>query len=111
MAATALVARTTRLASLPVSQMAQWPDARTLHEIAATAFFVHEHGEQTAERYVLHEAIESWRAACDYHRHARAVKVRPYKSTEMNAFEAARTQLLERFGKSLMATTGGHHIF
>jgi hypothetical protein len=73
---------------------------RTLHEIAATAFFVHEHGEQTAERYVLHEAIESWRAACEYNRHARVLKMRPYKSTEMKTFEAARTQLLDRFGKS-----------
>ena len=73
---------------------------RTLHEIAATAFFVHQHGEQTAERYVLHEAIESWRAACDYNRHARALKVRPFKPSEMRTFEATRTHLLDRFGKS-----------
>jgi hypothetical protein len=73
---------------------------RTLHEIAATAFFVHQHGEQTAERYVLHEAIESWRAACDYNRHARALKVRPFKPSEMGTFEATRTQLLDRFGRS-----------
>src|SRR4029453_18700836 len=73
---------------------------RTLHEIAATAFFVHDQGEQTAERYVLHEAIESWRAACDYNRHARALKMRPYSATEMNTIEKARKQLLDRFGKS-----------
>lgn len=73
---------------------------RTLHEIAATAFFVHDHGEQTAERYVLHEAIESWRAACEYNRHAQVLKMRPYNSSEMTTFETARTQLLDRFGKS-----------
>jgi hypothetical protein len=73
---------------------------RTLHEIAATAFFIHEHGEQTAERYVLHEAIESWRAACEYNRHARILKMRPYKPAEMTTFESTRAQLLDRFGRS-----------
>ena len=72
----------------------------TLHEIAATAFFVHEHGEQTAERYVLHQTIESWRAARAYNRHAAALHVRRYKKSEMNHFEAERSKLLDRFGKS-----------
>jgi len=43
--------------------MARW---RTLHEIAAVALFLRQHGEQVAQRYVDHEVIESARAARDY---------------------------------------------
>jgi hypothetical protein len=73
---------------------------RTLQEIAATAFFIQEHGEETAERYVLHAAIESWRAARDYNNHAAALHVQPYKKAEMDRFETRRSKLLDRFGKS-----------
>ncbi len=43
--------------------MARW---RTLHEIAVTVSFIAEHGEELAERYVLHQAVESKRAADQY---------------------------------------------
>ena len=40
--------------------MARW---RTLHEVAVVSSFVAAHGEGLAERYVLHQAVESQRAA------------------------------------------------
>src|SRR5260370_36714366 len=43
--------------------MARW---RTLHEVAVVASFVATHGEDLAERYVSHQAVESKRAADDY---------------------------------------------
>jgi hypothetical protein len=43
--------------------MARW---RTLHEIAAIALFIGEHGGDLAERYVLHQNVESKRAMQDY---------------------------------------------
>jgi len=43
--------------------MARW---RTLHEVAVVASFVAAHGEDLAERYVLHQAVESKRASDDY---------------------------------------------
>jgi hypothetical protein len=50
---------------------------RTLHEIAVVGFFVQEHGEETAARYLAHDVIESWRAAVDFNKHARALKILP----------------------------------
>jgi len=73
---------------------------RTLHEIAATMFFLAEHGEEVAERYVLHEAIETWRAACTYNAHATRLRVRPFTKSEMQGFESVRQALLTRFGKA-----------
>ena len=43
--------------------MARW---RTLHEVAVIAFFLRQHGQGAAERYLLHEAIESHKATSQY---------------------------------------------
>ena len=43
--------------------MARW---RTLDEIAVVSFFVQKHGEDLAERYTVHQHIESWKAAERY---------------------------------------------
>ena len=46
--------------------MARW---RTLHEVAVIAFFLRQHGQSAAERYLLHDAIESHQAARQYQRY------------------------------------------
>jgi hypothetical protein len=49
---------------------ARW---RTLHEIAVVGFFVRSHGNDVAERYILHNAIESYRAALGYQEHCTTI--------------------------------------
>jgi len=46
---------------------ARW---RSAHEIDVVALFISERGQDTAERYLLHDAIESSRAVIDFQRHA-----------------------------------------
>lgn len=43
--------------------MARW---RALHEIAVTALFISEQGEEVAERYLAHEIVETYKAALHY---------------------------------------------
>lgn len=78
---------------------------RTLQEIAATAFFIKDNGDITAERYMLHEGIESWRAAHAFNEHAAALNEEPYSDAEMNVINQRHTELLQRFGKSF----AGHY--
>ena len=73
---------------------------RTLHEIAVVGFFVQEHGEETAARYLAHDVIESWRAAVDFNKHARALKMTPYTKAQICRLEVARNEALTRFGPS-----------
>ena len=42
---------------------ARW---RTLHELAVVAYFIEKHGEEVAERYLLHYMVESAKSAEEY---------------------------------------------
>lgn len=49
---------------------ARW---RTLHEIAVIAYFVAKHGNDLAERYLSHTAVESYKASLKYQEHCEAL--------------------------------------
>ena len=76
---------------------ARW---RCLHEIAVVGFFVREHGNDVAERYILHDAIESYRAALSYQRHCKKLGYEPFTDAEFSQIAAARDALKGRFGDS-----------
>jgi len=82
-------------AGLASGAHARW---RSGHELVVTAYFIAEHGQDVAERYALHEAIESSRAAVGYQRHATALGYEPFTPEQMQALAQARTDLVERFG-------------
>lgn len=75
---------------------ARW---RTLHELAVTAFFNSQHGESTAERYVLHERIETYKAAEQYQKYCQRLGYAPLSKREFAANEKRKDQLIKRFGK------------
>jgi hypothetical protein len=76
---------------------ARW---RTLHEIAVVGFFVRNHGNDVAERYILHNAIESYRAALAYQEHCTAISHEPLTKEEFARIKANRDALKARFGDS-----------
>ena len=76
---------------------ARW---RTLHEIAVVGFFVQSHGSDVAERYILHNAIESYRAALGYQEHCAAIGYEPLTEEEFARIKAHRDALKARFGDS-----------
>jgi hypothetical protein len=75
---------------------ARW---RCLHEIVVVLFFIARNGEDTAERYLLHDAIESCKAALIYQNNAAKLGYDPLTETELAKFKANRESLLTRFGK------------
>jgi hypothetical protein len=76
---------------------ARW---RTLHELAVVAFFVQKYGNDVAERYLLHEFIESYKAANEYHTYAEFLPEGAPSDEDLSELENIREQLLNRFGRS-----------
>jgi hypothetical protein len=90
--------------------MARW---RTLHEVAVVASFVAAHGEDLAERYVLHEAVESKRAADDYQNCQPRLGYEPLAEKEIKAVQKAYDTVIAKFGPDFGKGDygwAGHHL-
>jgi hypothetical protein len=82
-------------AGFPSGAHARW---RTTHEIAVVAYFLSERGDDVAERYMLHEVVESYRATADYQRHAIRLGYEPLSEAELDSMRASVDALVNRFG-------------
>lgn len=72
---------------------------RTLHELAVTASFIKEHGQETAERYWLHNGIESYKVAILNQQYFERLGETPYDPAEIDQLTSQKDALLRRFGK------------
>jgi hypothetical protein len=75
--------------------MARW---RALHEIAVVSSFIAAGGEDLAERYTLHQVVESKRAADEYERYRDRLGYKPLKQKQIKHLEASFAALKGRFG-------------
>jgi hypothetical protein len=87
----------------PDGAIARW---RTLHEIAIISTFIQNMGNDTAERYLLHDAIESYNSIEKYIRKPEIYKKHqsildnPLPSfKEMNQVKKIKITLCEKFGR------------
>lgn len=77
---------------------ARW---RTLHEIAVIEFFIKDHGDEVAERYLLHDRIESYKAMLQYQKYCNRLEgYKPFSEEEVNKAKKMRDDLCEKYGKS-----------
>jgi len=76
---------------------ARW---RSLHEIAVTAFFIRSHGDDVAERYLLHEGVESFKAASQYTRYYDELGVEPLGDAEWADLKGRYESVLLRYGNA-----------
>jgi hypothetical protein len=83
--------------------MARW---RTLHEINVVANFILERDDDLAERYLLHDAVESYRAAKDYKECFEKLGYDPISDEEFSQAENRVNELVDRFGKSYRGSYG-----
>jgi len=74
---------------------ARW---RTIHELAVVAYFIREHGDDVAYRYLRHDEIQAYKAACAYREHATALAEEPLTDEEFEEITARRAALLTEFG-------------
>ncbi len=82
---------------------ARW---RSLHEIAVVGEFIRQMGAATAERYLLHDTIESYKAAREYQEDCAALGYAPLPAEEFNKIETTYQSLLKRFGPAFKHNYG-----
>lgn len=74
---------------------ARW---RTLHELAVVAYFISEHDDDTANRYLLHDSIQSYKAMLAYQEHCETLGHEPLSDEEVEESRARRDKLVATFG-------------
>ncbi len=82
--------------------MARW---RALHETAVVSMFIGK-DEELAERYCLHNAVESLRIARQYRQHTVKLNLDPLADAEVVALEKKVAGLEQRFGENYKETYG-----
>ncbi len=75
---------------------ARW---RTLHEIACVSFFIWEHGQDAAKRFLQYEIIVSYRQALAYQKHCRELGYEPLSEKELAEIKKARASICKIYGK------------
>lgn len=76
---------------------ARW---RSLHEISVTAFFISTNGNDIAERYLLHNEIESYKAAKIYQENCAGLGYEPLSEEEVAELKDIHDGLIRRFGNN-----------
>ncbi len=71
---------------------------RTLHELACTASFIRKHGQETAERFWLHNTIESYKGALQYKQYYERLGYAPQDPAKLDQLRLQRDALIARFG-------------
>ncbi len=83
--------------------LARW---RTLYEITVVAWFIRENGDKVAERYILHDTVESQRAVNAYQRCYKRLGYSQCSQEEIAEVETAFKELCERFGPNFKEEYG-----
>lgn len=76
---------------------ARW---RTLHEIAVIAYFVAKHGNDLAERYLSHTAVESYKASLKYQEHCEALGYQKLTTEEMAEIRENYQYCINKYGQN-----------
>ena len=70
---------------------------RALQENVFVAMFIAQHGQETAERYLLHQEAAEWRAAVELNTHAARLEEDAFSEADLKAMKARRDELASRF--------------
>ena len=82
---------------------ARW---RTIHEISVVGLFINKYGQDVAERYLLHEVIESYKAMNQYQKYCARLGQQPYAVDELNSIKSTRDKLVDKYGKDYCVQYG-----
>jgi len=82
---------------------ARW---RTLHELAVVADFLKNHDNITAERFLLHEHIDTYKSALQYQKHCSMLGRQPLSKNDMDHLRQRHDTLVARFGRDFKNNWG-----
>ena len=82
---------------------ARW---RSLHEMAVVASLIQKHGQELAERYLLHETIQQYKLACEYQKYFDRLNDEPPSKENSDQLKVQRDKLIARFGEAFNGDYG-----
>lgn len=82
-------------AGYPSGAHARW---RTLHELACVAYFLREHDQDVAERYLRHDVIQAYKAAIIQRRYSEYLAEEAISDEEFDWLKAERDKLVAEYG-------------
>ena len=82
---------------------ARW---RSIHEISIVSFMIREHGNDLAERYLLHDTVQRYKLACDHQEYHERIGHDPIPAEDIERLKAERDELVDRFGSSFKRDYG-----
>ena len=75
--------------------LARW---RTMHELAVTAFFISDHGNQIAEQYLEYENIEIHKEMVEYKRKCCKLGYEPLTNEEVHKIKQQKNKAIGKYG-------------
>jgi len=82
---------------------ARW---RTLHELAIISFFIKEHGQEIAKRFLDYEAVENHWKAEEYKKHCNELGYKPLSNEESKKIEKKYLSACRKYGKGFSKNYG-----
>ena len=82
---------------------ARW---RSIHEISIVSFMIREHGNDLAERYLLHDTVQRYKLACAHLDFNERIGDDPVPAKYIDRLKAERDELVDRFGSSFKGDYG-----
>jgi len=82
---------------------ARW---RALHEVAVTALFLLNHGNELSIRYYEHEAIESYKAMKQYNKYKSRLSIKEFSEKELIECKVARDKAINKYGQDFEGSYG-----
>jgi hypothetical protein len=83
--------------------MSRW---RTIHELAMVAYFIQQHGEEVAQRYLDHLSVDSLRMARVYRSASEKLGYEPMADAEWDQLQKAVNSLKDMYGKEFGSEYG-----
>lgn len=82
---------------------ARW---RTLHETTVISYFIGEHGDETAERFLSHQHIDTYKLMCRYEEHHSKLNLIPLTNEEKTKVTNMKERLVLKFGNNFKEDYG-----
>lgn len=82
---------------------ARW---RSLHEMAVVANLIVGHGQELAERYLLHEVIQQYKLALAYQKSFERLNDEPPSEEALERLSAEQSRLIAKFGEAFNSDYG-----
>jgi hypothetical protein len=82
---------------------ARW---RSLHEVACVAMFISQHGQKLADKYLLHDLVQTYKSAKRYEEWRKALHHRPISQRALARQERDYQTLIKQFGANFSGDYG-----